>query len=129
LAEAAPNELRASGVTTVRAEALVQAGVAFATGDIADRPLNDDDAAAEAEKLLAIRGVGRWTVRSTLLWGVGHPDAHPSGDVALLRAAAKQDPTVTTLRELAARAEAWRPHRAWAARLLWLDLLGHAEDS
>jgi len=129
LAAADPGNLRACGVTTIRAVALIRVGAAFAAGEIGERALGDDDAVAEAEKLLAVRGVGPWTVRSALLWGIGDPDAHPSGDVALLRAVAKQDPAVSTLRELDARAEMWRPHRAWAARLLWLDLLGHAEAS
>jgi 3-methyladenine DNA glycosylase/8-oxoguanine DNA glycosylase len=112
----------------IRAEALVRVGVMFAAGEITEQSPGDDDALVEAEKLLGLRGVGPWTVRSALLWGHGHPDAHPSGDVALLRALAKQDAAVSTLRELDARAEAWRPYRAWAARLLWLDLLGHAEE-
>ncbi len=71
--------------------------------------------------------VGPWTANSVLLWGVGAPDAYPTGDVALLRAAraAFDDPDLD-LKGLDHRAEEWRPARAWAARLPWTDLLGIA---
>jgi AraC family transcriptional regulator of adaptative response / DNA-3-methyladenine glycosylase II len=45
----------------------------------------------------------------------GDPDAWPAGDLALVRAAG------TTSAALAARAEAWRPWRAYAAMHLWSE--------
>jgi 3-methyladenine DNA glycosylase/8-oxoguanine DNA glycosylase len=127
LAEADATLLRGSGVTLVRVEALRAIGAHFSESNITTDDGDPIVSRETAERLLAVRGVGRWTVESALLWGVGHPDAHPSGDVALLRAAKPHYPGVATLSDLDRLAEAWRPHRAWAARLLWLDLLGHAE--
>ncbi len=77
--------------------------------------------------LLRLPAVGPWTANSALLWGVGAPDAHPTGDVALLRAAraAFANPDLD-LKGLDHRAETWRPARGWAARLLWTGLLGIA---
>jgi DNA-3-methyladenine glycosylase II len=74
--------------------------------------------------------VGRWTAESALLWGVGAPDAHPSGDIALLRAVrnAYGLPEMT-LKDLDVLSEAWRPARAIAARLLWTELLGVAHPA
>jgi 3-methyladenine DNA glycosylase/8-oxoguanine DNA glycosylase len=34
-------------------------------------------------------------------------------------------PEISNLNDLDRVAERWKPHRGWAARLLWLDLLGH----
>lgn len=126
LAAADPALIRQSGVTLVRADALVAVGEAFSALEWEGESLEGGALRSQAERMLAIRGVGRWTVESALLWGVGEGDAHPSGDVALLRAARQHWPEMANLRELDRRAETWRPHRGWAARLLWLDLLGFA---
>lgn len=119
--------VRTSGVTWRRAEALVAGGACWLRGELprtADAT-RDPDAAYLA--LRALRLVGPWTAESTLLWGLGAENAYPPGDAALLRAARRAygDPEMTHAR-LNARAEGWRPHRAVAARLLWLDLLGSA---
>jgi 3-methyladenine DNA glycosylase/8-oxoguanine DNA glycosylase len=45
--------------------------------------------------------------------------------VALLRAARVHYPEISDLNDLDRVAERWKPYRGWAARLLWLDLLGH----
>jgi AraC family transcriptional regulator of adaptative response / DNA-3-methyladenine glycosylase II len=50
---------------------------------------------------------------------LGEPDAFPIGDRALRRIAGAR-----SARELARRAEPWRPWRAYAAMLLW----GHEID-
>jgi 3-methyladenine DNA glycosylase/8-oxoguanine DNA glycosylase len=88
-----------------------------------------DDAAIERTlaELRALPLVGPWTARSALLWGIGAPDVHPIGDVALLRAArqAYGNPALT-MKELDLQSDRWRPGRSWAARLLWTNLLGVA---
>ena len=124
LAAADPAFVRESGVTLARAEALVAVAACFRDLDVDNGPFQAEALRSRAESLLPIRGVGRWTVESALLWGVGYDDAHPSGDVALLRAARRHWPDIATVKCLDRRAEEWKPHRAWAARFLWLDLLG-----
>lgn len=120
LAESAPDALRASGVTQMRAEALVEVGAWFLRADEAGH--GEPDVA----ELAAIRGVGPWTVASTRLWGVGDPGVYPRSDAALLRAArtAYGRPELTHP-QLDALAEEWDRRPAVAARLLWLDLFGH----
>ena len=124
LATAEPAHVRASGVTATRASALVAVGNGFACGQFLDAVDPGFDPLLEGVKLRAISGIGPWTVRSALLWGLAEPDAHPTGDVALLRAVRRSLPDVETLKQLDRVAEEWRPHRGWAARLFWLDLLG-----
>ena len=62
-----------------------------------------------------VKGIGPWTANYIGMRS-GDPDAFPIGDVALRRASGLND------RELANRAEAWRPWRAYAAMLLWRSL-------
>jgi len=73
------------------------------------------------EDLLAIRGVGPWTADIYVMFCLGHADGFASGDLALQVAAQrayKLDARPSAL-ELEAMAEAWRPWRGIAARLLW----------
>ena len=124
LASSTTDFVRGSGVTTKRAEALVAVAALFASGSISDSSTPGAQRRIDAETLLAVSGVGPWTVRSALLWGIGDDDSHPTGDVALLRAARRHYPEITGLKDLDRLSERWRPNRGWAARLLWLDLLG-----
>jgi AraC family transcriptional regulator, regulatory protein of adaptative response / DNA-3-methyladenine glycosylase II len=47
------------------------------------------------------------------------PDAFPAADIGLMRAMATADGLRPTAAELLARAERWRPWRAYAAQHLW----------
>jgi 3-methyladenine DNA glycosylase/8-oxoguanine DNA glycosylase len=128
LADATAAQVRESGVTWRRAEAIVAIARIVCDGGL----ISDEDAATNPEEALkALRAlplVGPWTAASALLWGIGAADAHPTGDVALLRAAkAAYDRPEMTLKDLDVLAEQWRPARAWAARALWLSLLGLAD--
>ena len=123
LASSSAAFIRESGVTTKRAEALIAVGALFA--DQSSSEVFDTDPIATVQRLISISGIGPWTVQSALLWGIAAPDAHPTRDVALLRAARVHYPDVADLKDLDRVAERWKPHRAWAARLLWLDLLGY----
>lgn len=72
------------------------------------RPL--DDLVAD---LCALPGVGPWTAHYLAMRACGEPDAFPAADLGLARA------TGLSPRQLAARAERWRPWRAYAAVYLW----------
>jgi DNA-3-methyladenine glycosylase II len=80
--------------------------------------LSDADADAALD---ALHGVGPWTAQCYLLFALRRSDVFPAADLALLEAVRQ----LWRLRErpspdaLAQRAQAWRPHRAVAARLLW----------
>jgi 3-methyladenine DNA glycosylase/8-oxoguanine DNA glycosylase len=127
LADATPASLREAGLTWRKAEALVAGGRLIAEGALLADAAALVDPAAAAQALRSLPLVGPWTAASAMLWGLGADDAHPTGDVALLRALKQATGEGDiTLRELDARAEAWRPGRAWAARLLWTRLLGPA---
>jgi DNA-3-methyladenine glycosylase II len=75
--------------------------------------------------LVAQRGIGRWTADIYLLMGLGRPDVWPTTDLALLVAARtmKRLPSDASAPEVASVAEAWRPYRSTAARMLWQDYL------
>ena len=68
-------------------------------------------------ELLALPGIGPWTVAYWRLRCGGDPDAFPAGDLVLQKAL---DPARRlTAPELLTCAEAWRPWRGYAASWLW----------
>ena len=80
--------------------------------------LSDEDAVAA---LTAIKGVGKWTAETYLMFCEGRLNVFPGGDVALQEAMRWADRAALRPNEKQAyvRAEAWRPHRGVAAHLLW----------
>jgi DNA-3-methyladenine glycosylase II len=76
---------------------------------------------AIVERLLPIRGVGRWTVEMLLIFTLGRPDILPVDDFGVRegyrRAYGKRArPTPKALRVLGER---WKPYRSMAAWYLW----------
>jgi DNA-3-methyladenine glycosylase II len=117
--EAGEPYLRSLGVTRQKAHYCVQVAHAFTNGHL-DKivRMNDEDAHAT---LLSIKGVGPWTANIYLLMVLRRPDIWPDGDVALATAVGKLrkiNPRPSFPR-LAQIAEAWRPYRSVAARMLW----------
>jgi len=80
--------------------------------------LSDEEAVA---KLVAIKGVGKWTAETFLMFCEGRRDLFPAGDIALQEAMRWADGAEArpTEKQAYARAEHWRPHRSVAAHLLW----------
>lgn len=82
------------------------------------------DAAQVSEELLAIKGIGPWTVNYVLLRGYGYPDCSLEGDVAVRAAlhnltGSTARPTLIEAQRLLAR---YAPHRTMAAAYLWASL-------
>ncbi|MBR0654716.1 DNA-3-methyladenine glycosylase family protein [Plastoroseomonas arctica] len=79
------------------------------------------DDAALIERLVAVRGVGRWTVEMLLIFTLGRRDILPVDDFGVRdgwRLATKADAQLKP-KELAAIGEAWAPYRSIAAWYLW----------
>jgi DNA-3-methyladenine glycosylase II len=117
--EAGEAYLRSLGATRQKAHYCVQVAKAFTNGRLDQiGRMSDEDAHAT---LVSIKGVGPWTANIYLLMALRRPDIWPDGDVALATAVGKlrklnQRPSFS---ELAKIAEAWRPFRSVAARMLW----------
>jgi len=79
----------------------------------------DDDEIVE--RLIAIRGVGRWTVEMMLIFNLGRPDVLPIHDYGVRKGFAllHELEEVPTPRALAEHGERWRPFRTVASWYLW----------
>jgi AraC family transcriptional regulator of adaptative response / DNA-3-methyladenine glycosylase II len=109
-----------------RAQAVIRLASALASGEVILDAGADRDAVAE--RLLAIPGIGPWTVAYVRLRALGDPDAFLPSDLGVRRAlkalGLPGDP-----RSAASMAEAWRPWRSYALHYLWsAPKLGPGQD-
>jgi DNA-3-methyladenine glycosylase II len=125
-----PDELLA-----MKSEAIRQAGFSHpkiaALRDLAAKTLDgtvptnpvirglDDDAVVE--RLVAVRGIGRWTVEMLLIFQLGRPDVLPVDDFGVrngfrIAYGLREMPTP---KEVLRYGERWKPYRTAAAWYLW----------
>jgi DNA-3-methyladenine glycosylase II len=79
---------------------------------------------AVIERLVAVKGFGRWTAEMFLMFRLHRPDVLPVGDLGIVNAVQRlyglrkrPDP-----KRLAKLGEAWRPYRSVACWYLWQTL-------
>ncbi|QDZ16616.1 DNA-3-methyladenine glycosylase 2 family protein [Humibacter ginsenosidimutans] len=112
VADADLDQLRAAvGIPLARARTVIAVAAAFADGL---RVRRGEDAATVRSALLALPGIGPWTVDYLALRVLRDPDAYPVGDLVLRRALGGVTPAAAS--ELGER---WRPWRAYATMQLW----------
>ena len=112
VASASLQQLIDRGLNRRRAESVHALARAVADGQVRlDPPV---DAGATRRALQELPGIGPWTAEYVAMRALGDPDAFPHSDLGLLQALQLQKPAA-----LLARAEAWRPWRAYAVMLLW----------
>ena len=112
LASAPPEELRSAiGLTRARAATVQSVARLFSQGF---RLEPGTDVVAARAALLAVPGIGPWTVEYLALRVLGDPDAFPASD-AVVRRALGGAAAPAAERE----SRAWSPFRAWATAHLW----------
>jgi DNA-3-methyladenine glycosylase II len=111
-----------------KAETLLRLARMVADGELTLE--RSGDIAGASAALLAVKGIGPWTVNYALLRGYGYADCSLHGDVAirtafqhLLGEDAKPDMARTE-----ALLERYKPHRTMAAAHLWASLHPKPED-
>jgi AraC family transcriptional regulator of adaptative response / DNA-3-methyladenine glycosylase II len=110
-------DIAALGMPRARGAALEALARTVAADPAIFTPRADLESAIAA--LSALPGVGAWTAQYIALRELRETDAFPHADVGLLRAMADEAGLRPTPEALLARAEAWRPWRAYAAQHLW----------
>jgi len=114
-------DLAMLGLTRAKARTIIAAAKAECEGVFDHAALCKLDDAAASAKLMALKGIGRWSADIYLMTCLGRPDAWPAGDLAV-RSGLQGLLGLETLPPVAAMddlAERWRPWRAVAARYLW----------
>ena len=116
---------RAKAETVLRLARLVD------DGDLSLELPPSGDVAAMSQALLAVKGIGPWTLNYALLRGYGYADCSLHGDVAIR--AALQKLLGEDVKPDMARTEQWlrqyAPHRTMAAAHLWASLHAPAKNN
>jgi AraC family transcriptional regulator of adaptative response / DNA-3-methyladenine glycosylase II len=114
LARATVDDVAKLGMPGARAKALIGLAAAIANGLELSRgvPLEPT-----LEKLKELPGIGEWTAQYLAMRALSWPDAFPASDLGVLKALGAKD-----AKESLARAEGFRPWRAYATLHLWSHL-------
>jgi AraC family transcriptional regulator of adaptative response / DNA-3-methyladenine glycosylase II len=115
LAEA---DLSGLAMPAARRETIRTLAAAVADGTVDLQGEGDSIRAA----LVALRGIGPWTADYVAMRGLGDRDAFPAGDLVVRQALAGGSRKLPSEASVRARAETWRPVRAYAALHLWATL-------
>jgi DNA-3-methyladenine glycosylase II len=117
-------QLTSRKFSRAKADTLLRLARLVADGALSLAPATDGGLAATAERLLAVKGIGPWTVNYAMLRGYGDPDCSLHGDVAVRSAIGRLLGTETRPGIAAAEAflQAYRPQRTMAAAYLWASL-------
>ncbi len=122
LADVSDEALRACGFSRAKSAAIRDIAAKTLDGTIptnrAIRAMSDEEI---IERLVQVRGVGRWTVEMLLIFKLGRPDVFPIDDFGVRNGfrIAHGLGEMPKPKELLAHAERWRPHGTTAAWYLW----------
>ena len=113
-------------LSRAKAGTLIRLGQAFASGVLTQEELTalpDEDV---VERLMQIKGIGRWSAEVALMRGLARPDAFPAGDLGVVKYVAQGLLGKTeraTEADMRAFAERWRPYRGLALIYCYAELL------
>ena len=121
-----PDEkLRAAGLSRSKVAALKDLAAKTIDGTVptgrAVMKMTDEEI---VERLITVRGIGRWTVEMLLLFDLGRPDVWPIHDYGVQKGFAKVfgKRKLPTPKQLLRLGEKWRPYRSAAAWYFWRAL-------
>jgi DNA-3-methyladenine glycosylase II len=117
-------DLRGAGLSGRKVEYIRDLAAHVLSGELElDRldQLGDEEA---IEKMVAVRGLGRWTAEMFLIFHLERPDILSGGDLGIRKAVQieyglEEMPAPDRVLEIG---ETWRPHRSLASLYLWESL-------
>lgn len=121
-----PDEkLRGCGLSRAKVLAVQDLARRVASGELPtlEQAQTLDDATV-IERLVQVRGIGRWSAEMFLMFRLGRPDVLPLDDYSLRKAYAKafRKRTLPSPQALERAGEKWRPYRTVASWYLWRAL-------
>lgn len=115
------DELKAYGLSAPKAAYVYGIAQAHEHGVLDFDELKELDDEAASARLIALKGIGRWTAEVYLMWCEARTDVFPAADIALQEAIRILDGVAhrPSTEELYERSRKWSPYRSFAAHLLW----------
>ena len=119
---ATPELLRSAGLSQAKMLAIRDLAAKALDGTVPTvreaHKMSDDEL---VERLIQVRGIGRWTVEMLLIFRLGRPDVLAVDDYGIRKGFAKihRLPELPKPKALLAYGERWRPHRSVASWYMW----------
>ena len=115
--------LKASGLSRQKASYIKNIAAFFLQEQLMDKNWSEETNEAIIEKLMQIKGVGKWTVEMILMFTLKRLDVLPLDDLVIKNSMIKLYGVEGKGKELTKKliqiAEAWRPYRSVACYYLW----------
>jgi len=114
--------IRQAGFSGAKIAALRDLAVKTLDGTVpTSRVIRRLDDHAIVQRLIAVRGVGRWTVDMLLIFQLGRPDVLPADDYGVRNGYRLTYglEAIPTPKQMQRRGEIWKPYRTVAAWYLW----------
>lgn len=122
LLDADTDALRGAGFSRAKVLALRDLAAKTLDGTVpASRVTQRLDDETIVERLIAVRGIGRWTVEMLLIFQLGRPDVLPVDDFGVRNGfrIAYGHRMMPTPNEVQRHGECWKPYRTAASWYLW----------
>jgi len=119
MADADPDALRAVGLSSQKAEYVRHVADAFLEGDYSVAAFEGVADDAVIDELTEIHGVGVWTAKMYLMFGLGREDVFPVEDLGVRNGMERVHDEELSRTEMVERAARWRPYRSYASLYLW----------
>lgn len=119
--------LRNFKLSGAKAGAIRRIARAFARGELDEDELGELDDEAVIERLVAYKGIGRWTAETSLMRGLGRLDVFPAGDLGVVKRLAIDmlgRDGVAREEEMRDFSNRWRPYRSLALIYAYASLYG-----
>jgi DNA-3-methyladenine glycosylase II len=119
-----PQQLRDVGLSGAKAAYLRDLAEHIVDGELPVGELAELPDEKVYEVLIAVKGLGRWSIDMFLMFHLGRPDILPVGDLGIRKAiqvhyGLDKLPKPAEMEQIA---EAWRPYRTLACLYLWESL-------
>lgn len=117
------DDLRACGLSRAKVAGLKDLSTKTLDGVVPSlRALRSMDDDAIIDRLVTIRGIGRWSVEMLLIFRLGRPDIFPIDDYGMRKGLTRvlgEGGDLLSPRQTAPIGERWRPYRTMASWYLW----------
>jgi DNA-3-methyladenine glycosylase II len=127
---ASTDTLRSAGLSANKTLALRDLAEKVRDRTVPLKKLRDLDDEEVIERLIEVRGIGRWTAQMFLIFSLGRPDILPVDDFGLRAAVQKHYglPELPGRPALTELGEPWKPYRSMATWYMWRSLGGVPES-
>lgn len=123
LLELTPEQMRSAGISAQKAGYLHHIAEHFSMEDFRSIQWDQLDDEEIIRQLTGIKGVGKWTAKMVLMFGLNRPDVFPFEDLGIQMGMKKIYDIREEGKEFTAKicniAETWRPYRSAGSRLIW----------